>query len=616
MKRILSVFLAVALVLGIAIVPMLAFAEAEVEFAVTVDNPTPQVGDEINVTVAFTKCPANVNVLELVIPIDTEAFEVVGTAPTYDLQKNDNTAGDASFKNENSEVFVNFVDVAEPLKEGSSTITTFKLKVLAAGTIAISPESFVVTEENGESRDLTWDATDAEVTLFVEETEKPTEEPEETMPPLDEYDAVISVTSDKKAAQVGDIITVTVAFEKCAPNINTLELLIPIDTNAFEAVETPVYELKKNTNTTGGAAFRNEGAEAFINFVDVEEPLAADSVKIMTFKLKVKDAGKIAISTADSFLVDEVTGEDIPFATMSARIKIGTEEDPTVTPTLTPEETMPPLDEYDVVFEVKASKNPVQAGETITVTVEFVKCAPNINTLELVVPIDTDAFEAVGTAPKYELIKNSGTTGGTAFKDGGAKAFINFVDVEQPIAADSVKIMSFDLKVKKAGQVTVGSDTFLVDETAGKDLTWAVKGLNINVGSGEVVQPTGTPTAVPENTPTIEPTATPTVAPTATPTVAPTATPTVEPTATPTVAPTATPTVAPTATPTVEPTATPTAAPTEVPTVEPTTRPTAAPTTSPDTPKTGTAKMTVVFASVLVLAAVVMTTGVLVKKED
>ncbi|MBQ2661047.1 MAG: leucine-rich repeat protein [Clostridia bacterium] len=85
-----------------------------------------------------------------------------------------------------------------------------------------------------------------------------------------------------------------------------------------------------------------------------------------------------------------------------------------------------------------------------------------------------------------------------------------------------------------------------------------------------------------------------------------------EATVKPTIAPTVKPTVAPTENPTVAPTENPTVVPTENPTVAPTVKPTV----KPETPKTGSTKLAVVVASVLVLAAVVTTTGVLVKKED
>ena len=160
MKKFITMFLALALVFC-AVAPM-TFAAEEAAIAVTVSNPTPAVGDTITVTVAFTSCPANINTFELTVDIDTAAFEVVGTAPTYGLKKNDGTTGGSSFKGNGSQAFINFVDVGEALTADSTTIMTFDVIVKGSGTIAVSDESFIVDETT--QQDIAWTATAATVT--------------------------------------------------------------------------------------------------------------------------------------------------------------------------------------------------------------------------------------------------------------------------------------------------------------------------------------------------------------------------------------------------------------------------------------------------------------------
>ena len=160
MKKFITMFLALALVFC-AVAPM-TFAAEEAAIAVTVSNPTPAVGDTITVTVAFTSCPANINTFELTVDIDTAAFDVVGTAPTYGLKKNDGTTGGSSFKGNGSQAFINFVDVGEALTADSTTIMTFDVIVKGSGTIAVSDESFIVDETT--QQDIAWTATAATVT--------------------------------------------------------------------------------------------------------------------------------------------------------------------------------------------------------------------------------------------------------------------------------------------------------------------------------------------------------------------------------------------------------------------------------------------------------------------
>ena len=247
MKKIISMLVVLALVFC-AVAPM-TFAAEEAAIAVTVSNPTPAVGDTITVTVAFTSCPANINTFELTVDIDTEAFEVVGTAPTYGLKKNDGTTGGSSFKGNGSQAFINFVDVGEALTADSTTIMTFDLKVKGSGTIAVSDESFIVDETT--QQDIAWTATAATVTVSgaaveptPEETVAPT--PEETVAPTPEETVAPTATAQPA--------TPTPAPETTAPAVHDPEVPTNGDNTTLAIVLGSVIVLA--AVATGAVAFK------------------------------------------------------------------------------------------------------------------------------------------------------------------------------------------------------------------------------------------------------------------------------------------------------------------------------------------------------------------------
>ncbi|MBQ2662215.1 MAG: leucine-rich repeat protein [Clostridia bacterium] len=204
---------------------------------------------------------------------------------------------------------------------------------------------------------------------------------------------VVSMSADNDTPSIGEIITVTIKFEKCPANINTLELVIPIDTEAFEAITTyengiqvsPTYNLQKNINTTGGSCFRANGSEAFINFVDITETLTATAATVMTFQLKVKAAGTIAISESDSFFVDESTSKDITWTSNAV----------TVEPTTQTTNTSAPNPIQTPIRTVKPTETPVATTATPTTT-------PTIKPGQ-------DSVTSNGTINglKYDIIDNS-----------------------------------------------------------------------------------------------------------------------------------------------------------------------------------------------------------------
>ena len=247
MKKIISMLVVLALVFC-AVAPM-TFAAEEAAIAVTVSNPTPAVGDTITVTVAFTSCPANINTFELTVDIDTAAFEVVGTAPTYGLKKNDGTTGGSSFKGNGSQAFINFVDVGEALTADSTTIMTFDVIVKGSGTIAVSDESFIVDETT--QQDIAWTATAATVTVSgaaveptPEETVAPT--PEETVAPTPEETVAPTATAQPA--------TPTPAPETTAPAVHDPEVPTNGDNTTLAIVLGSVIVLA--AVATGAVAFK------------------------------------------------------------------------------------------------------------------------------------------------------------------------------------------------------------------------------------------------------------------------------------------------------------------------------------------------------------------------
>ena len=247
MKKIISMLVVLALVFC-AVAPM-TFAAEEAAIAVTVSNPTPAVGDTITVTVAFTSCPANINTFELTVDIDTAAFEVVGTAPTYGLKKNDGTTGGSSFKGNGSQAFINFVDVGEALTASSTTIMTFDVIVKGSGTIAVSDESFIVDETT--QQDIAWTATAATVTVSgaaveptPEETVAPT--PEETVAPTPEETVAPTATAQPA--------TPTPAPETTAPAVHDPEVPTNGDNTTLAIVLGSVIVLA--AVATGAVAFK------------------------------------------------------------------------------------------------------------------------------------------------------------------------------------------------------------------------------------------------------------------------------------------------------------------------------------------------------------------------
>ena len=119
MKKYFSILLAFIICIINVIPAFCANAESEpdsVEINIIADNQSPNVGDIITVSVLFESCPKNINTLEIIVPIDTEAFIISDDAPSYCLTKNSETVGDCAFRKNGSEACIIFIDVNKPLE--------------------------------------------------------------------------------------------------------------------------------------------------------------------------------------------------------------------------------------------------------------------------------------------------------------------------------------------------------------------------------------------------------------------------------------------------------------------------------------------------------------------
>ncbi|MBQ2661833.1 MAG: hypothetical protein IJF80_04170 [Clostridia bacterium] len=148
----------------------------------------------------------------------------------------------------------------------------------------------------------------------------------------------IKVSASQTEATVGDEIEITVAFEGTpANNICVLELVVPIDKNAFSYVEgSALQSLEKASGmTTSAAQYREKSADVFCNWVDVQSVIPESTTTIYTFKVKVTEYAKngeytFALSE-DSFLTD-VNIEDIFFDAHSCKVAVaGSPETPVET---------------------------------------------------------------------------------------------------------------------------------------------------------------------------------------------------------------------------------------------------------------------------------------------
>ncbi len=85
-------------------------------------------GETVTVTVAFEQLSTrNISVMELIIPINMDAFSFVQDSAQFFLEKSENTIGDAIFLSAKNQFFCNYVDVSSPIPSNSGTICTFKL---------------------------------------------------------------------------------------------------------------------------------------------------------------------------------------------------------------------------------------------------------------------------------------------------------------------------------------------------------------------------------------------------------------------------------------------------------------------------------------------------------
>lgn len=127
MKKTVCAILAFVLILSMALP---AFAANETRISVKASKTEVTVDDEIEITVAFDKKAKNISVLELIVPIDSDAFKYVEGSVKEELPSVSNMLiGDASYRERSSDLFCNWVDISATIPDSAKTIFTFKLKV-------------------------------------------------------------------------------------------------------------------------------------------------------------------------------------------------------------------------------------------------------------------------------------------------------------------------------------------------------------------------------------------------------------------------------------------------------------------------------------------------------
>ena len=166
MKKTVSLILIAMLVFAFACP---CFADNQTQIKVSASQTEATVGDEIEITVAFDGTPANnICVLELVVPIDKDAFSFVEGSALQSLEKASGmTTSAAQYREKSADVFCNWVDVQAVIPTSTTTIYTFKVKVTEYAkngeyTFALSGDSFL-TDENIE--DIFFDAHSCKVTV-------------------------------------------------------------------------------------------------------------------------------------------------------------------------------------------------------------------------------------------------------------------------------------------------------------------------------------------------------------------------------------------------------------------------------------------------------------------
>ncbi len=165
MKKIISVILVLVLMLCMA-VP--AFAANDTSIKVSASKSEVTVNDEVEITVAFEKKANNISVLEMLVPIDSDAFEYVeGSAQEKLPTVSSMLIGDASYRERSRDMFCNWVDIQSTIPDSASEIFTFKLKVTEHAkngeyTFTLSEDCFLT---DADDNDIFFDVVPCTVTV-------------------------------------------------------------------------------------------------------------------------------------------------------------------------------------------------------------------------------------------------------------------------------------------------------------------------------------------------------------------------------------------------------------------------------------------------------------------
>lgn len=152
---------AAALVLVIVIMMgSAAYAANGTVISVTSSSVAVSPGDIVDVTVAFAPLASgNISILELCVPIDTNAFAYVEGSAKKFLESTQNTISAAAFRQNASDVFCNWVDITSAIGKNTTAIYAFKLKVndsAANGTYPLNLEAkSFITDADGKGISFT-----------------------------------------------------------------------------------------------------------------------------------------------------------------------------------------------------------------------------------------------------------------------------------------------------------------------------------------------------------------------------------------------------------------------------------------------------------------------------
>lgn len=142
------------------------------------------------------------------------------------------------------------------------------------------------------------------------------------------------------------------------------------------------------------------------------------------------------------------------------------------------------------VIKITASKEVVTPGETITVTVAFDPLwVTNLAVMELIIPINVDAFTFVQDSAQFYLSKGENAIGDAIFLTAKNQFFCNYVDVSTPLTSKTTTVCSFKLTAKQnVDNVTsvfeIADTSFLCDPYL-NDISFTAESATVSISSAQ-----------------------------------------------------------------------------------------------------------------------------------